>query len=82
MLYDFVVDFGDYTQLSVVLNASLGERQPIIQTTIDEWSQTVTTNGAGGTPVNPPVTYPAQITTTTRMPVIMWENAIIEKGGA
>ena len=82
MLYDFVVDFGDYTQLSVVLNASLGERQPIIQTTIDEWSQTVTTNGAGGTPVNTTVTYPAQITTTTRMPVIMWENAIIEKGGA
>jgi hypothetical protein len=37
---------------------------------------------AGGTPVNTTVTYPAQITTTTRMPVIMWENAIIEKGGA
>lgn len=80
-LYDFVVDFGDYTQMSIVLNASLGERKPIIQTTIDEWSQTVTTTGANGTPTNTTVTYPAQITTTTRMPVIMWDNAIIEKGG-
>ena len=80
-LYDFVVDFGDYTQMSIVLNASLGERKPIIQTTIDEWSQTVTTTGANGTSTNTTVTYPAQITTTTRMPVIMWENAIIEKGG-
>ena len=81
-LYDFVVDFGTYSQMSVILNASLGERKPIIQTTIDEWSQTVTTTGANGTPTNTTVTYPAQITTTTRMPVIMWDNAIIEKGGA
>lgn len=81
-LYDFAVDFGDYTQMSVVLDAALGEREPIVQTTIDEWTQTVTTTDESGSSSNTTVTYPAQITTTTRMPIIMWETATIEKGGS
>lgn len=68
-LYDFVVDFGDYSQMSIILKASLGEREPVEQVTIDDWTE-------GGR------TYSAQITTTSRMPVIMWESATIVKGGA
>lgn len=81
-LYDFTVDFGDFSQMSVVLNASVGERKPVVQSTIDEWTQTITTTEADGTQKNTTVTYPALITTTSKMPVILWETATIEKGGS
>lgn len=76
-LYDFVFDFGDFSQLSVICYASLGEREPVEQTIIDEW--TVTVPGADGSTTT--ITYPAQITTVSRKPVIIWETAKIVKGG-
>lgn len=39
-LYDFVVDFGDYTQMNVVMNAYAGTRDPVT-------SSQVTTYGGG-----------------------------------
>ena len=68
-LYDFVFDFGDFSQLSVACYASLGERNPVEQTLIDEW-----TDASGNT-------YDAQITTVSRKPVIIWESAKVVKGG-
>jgi hypothetical protein len=68
-LYDFVFDFGDFSQLSVACYASLGERDPVEQTLIDEW-----TDASGNK-------YDAQITTVSRKPVIIWESAKVVKGG-
>lgn len=68
-LYDFVFDFGDFSQLSVACYASLGEREPVEQTVIDKW-----TDASGNY-------FDAQITTVSRKPVIIWESAKVVKGG-
>lgn len=80
-LYDFVFDFGSFSQLSVVCYASLGEREPVKQTIIDEWTVMEQKTDENGVVSNVPRTFSAQITTESRKPVIIWESAKIIKGG-
>ena len=80
-LYDFVFDFGDFSQLSVACYASLGEREPVEQTLIDEWTATEQSTDESGNVTNVQRTYDAQITTVSRKPVIIWESAKVVKGG-
>lgn len=81
-LYDFVFDFGDFSQLSVTCYASLGEREPVEQTIIDEWTATEQSTDVNGIVTNVTRTYDAQITTVSRKPVIIWESAKVVKGGS
>lgn len=80
-LYDFVFDFGDFSQLSVACYASLGEREPVEQTIIDEWTATEQNTDENGVVTNVTRTYDAQITTVSGKPVIIWESAKVVKGG-
>lgn len=68
-LYDFVVDFGDFSQLCVSCNAAYGQKDPVTRVQITKWP-----NETSG--------YDAQVTTVSKQPVISWNNPLIEKGGA
>lgn len=65
-LYDFRVDFGEYSQLKITMNAYSGTSAPIVQL---------------HPPTNNGPTY-IQVTTDTTQTVISWSDPIIEKGGA
>lgn len=68
-LYDFVVDFGEFSQLSVTCNAAYGQKDSVTRVQIAKWN-----DGSS--------TYDAQITTESKQPVISWSSPLIEKGGA
>ncbi len=68
-LYDFLVSFGEFSQLKVAMHAFTGTRTPVVRETIAPWT-------SGGT------TFDAQITTTSQQYVISWDTPMIEKGGA
>lgn len=72
-LYDFVVNFGDYSQLTVTMNAFAGKKNPVEQTLI-----TRATASVGGTMQE----TDAEVTSTTNQTVISWSAPYIEKGGA
>ena len=72
-LYDFVVNFGDYSQLTVTMNAFAGKKNPVNQTLITRASASV-----GGVMQ----TTDAQVTSVTNQTVISWVAPYIEKGGA
>lgn len=69
-LYDFAVSFGDYSQMTLALSASKGEKHPVELTRITPYSNGSTVNWTE-----------AEVTTYTRQPVISWDYPLIEKGG-
>ena len=69
-LYDFAVTFGDYSQMSLTMIASYGERNPVELTKITDYSYGSTVSYAA-----------AEVTTKTRQPIISWDLPLIEKGG-
>lgn len=69
-LYDFAVSFGDYSQMTLVMSASKGEKHPVELNRIMPYSNGSTVNWSE-----------AEVTTYTRQPVISWDYPLIEKGG-
>lgn len=69
-LYDFLVSFGEDSQLKVIMHAFTGTRTPVERVNKGQWTS------GGGTP------YDAEITTISQQFVISWDAPLIEKGGA
>ena len=65
-LFDFQVDFGDYTQLSVMMYSFTGTREPIVRESYTKW------NGS----------YDARVQTTSQRYTISWDPPAVVKGGA
>lgn len=63
--FDFVVSFGDYSQLTVDMDASYGMRNPVELTRITTYKSFAA----------------AEVTTYTSQPIISWDLPEIAKGG-
>ena len=68
-LYDFVVDFGNSSQLVVVMDGYSGTNNPVTTSQVTEVPTSISTSG-----------YARVFTTTTRT-AISWSKPEVEKGG-
>ena len=72
-LYDFIVDFGDYSQLTITMNGYSGIRnQPSVPELEDAGDGTVDGNG---------YQHCHRVTTETERTTIAWNRPVIAKGG-
>lgn len=69
-IYDFMVDFGEFSQLKITMNAFSGTTNEIELSTMSEDSENLFSTGY------------IQVTTKTTQTVISWDDPFIEKGGA
>lgn len=65
-LFDFHVGFGEYTQLSVMMYAFTGTREPVIRESVTRWNNS----------------YDALVQTTSQRYTISWDPPAVVKGGA